>query len=677
MIRTSTPTFAIFALLTALVTGSSFAASDQTNAEQTTQQQPLALHYFDSAAAQPNAVLTKLLNKADALKLAENDHWLRLLHFEKKRFSSWQSIVDEPSFFLSSNGKLNARDELRATLAGFMDSQELPPAGRSAQCKFPARFYWLNQKLDFANAGLAAESCPQFDNYMKAIKPGGITVIFAASHPGGPSSMFGHTLLRIDKENQTEALKMLAWGVSYAADSNAGTGNPVSYAVRGLAGGYPGRFSVMPYYLKMREYGQMEDRALWEYKLKLSPEQAAMIARHTYEMGSTWSSYYFFTENCSYLLLTMIDVALPGPRVSSLMTNWVIPADSIIALENAGLVESVIRQPGYNQIIRARRKSLSNTERRLALQLAADNSSDYLSQLEPLDNDRQAAVLDLAYDYRRYSRIRDTDQLDAKLAPAERALLARRAKLGGRSTVPTVPAATRPDKGHASQRAEVGVGHSDNQAGGLNFVSLGWRAAYHDLLDPQAGYRHNSRLEVFDVQARLYNDTGANRDQTKLELEQFDLFDILAIEPRDEFFKHWSWNARAGLRNTRIDSDIRTVTTFGGGAGQSFSLTENASWVGYGMLDGELDYATFLRSDYRLTAGPRLGLIGQLAANSRLHIEARHLWQLAGAEQDNWSVNVGFAQQLTDSLNLKAELSRASRFGQRNDQFLLTLQRYY
>jgi hypothetical protein len=40
-----------------------------------------------------------------------------------------------------------------------------------------------------------------------------------------------------------------------------------------LTGQYPGEYSIMPYYRKVKEYGDFESRDLWEYELNLTPEE--------------------------------------------------------------------------------------------------------------------------------------------------------------------------------------------------------------------------------------------------------------------------------------------------------------------------------------------------------------------------------------------------------------------
>jgi hypothetical protein len=89
--------------------------------------------------------------------------------------------------------------------------------------------------------------------------------------------MYGHTLLRIDARDQDERTRLLAYAINFAADTDEKNG--LVFAVKGLLGGYPGTFSVLPYYLKVREYGDLENRDLWEYELDLSPPEVDRVLR--------------------------------------------------------------------------------------------------------------------------------------------------------------------------------------------------------------------------------------------------------------------------------------------------------------------------------------------------------------------------------------------------------------
>ena len=71
--------------------------------------------------------------------------WLRLGHYQKKFLGGYKSLVDDPGFFFSPDGRDDPEKELRATLSAF-SSSDPAPVGRlnqSPHCAFPARYAWL------------------------------------------------------------------------------------------------------------------------------------------------------------------------------------------------------------------------------------------------------------------------------------------------------------------------------------------------------------------------------------------------------------------------------------------------------------------------------------------------------------------------------------------------------
>ncbi|WP_447295725.1 lipoprotein N-acyltransferase Lnb domain-containing protein, partial [Acinetobacter baumannii] len=58
--------------------------------------------------------------------------------------------------------------------------------------------------------------CSEFENWIGQIKPYKATLIYATDFMGNPSSMFGHTLLRLDPKDQQQ-LNLVSYAVNYAA----------------------------------------------------------------------------------------------------------------------------------------------------------------------------------------------------------------------------------------------------------------------------------------------------------------------------------------------------------------------------------------------------------------------------------------------------------------------------
>ncbi len=587
---------------------------------------------MESLSTTPNHYLAELLQRAERERLWEKPVWQRLMHYKPTLLGSTESQVDGTDFFLSATGKRDPRAELRATLAGFFTHMEVPPNGLSPQCRFPARYFWLDSQLHFDPKQLPVQDCPKFNFFMDGIRPHGVTVVFPAEHPDSPSSMFGHTLLRLDRANQTSATRMLDYTVNFAAE--AGDSSGVGYAINGLTGTFEGRFRVIPYYMKLREYAQMENRDIWEYRLKLSPEQTRFIAMHTWEMVPTYYDYYFFTENCAYHLLSLIEPALPERTLTDSFGSWVLPVDILRVLRRNDLVADVRYYPSRYRIIQARREHLDEKSEALALDIFNQGLENHDDRLQQFDAERQADILDLAYEYRRYAGIAGNSALNPALSDDERALLLARSRLGIVRGAPQVAAPqTSPDNGHLATR--LGLGFGANDSGG--FLQLDWRAVYHDWLDPLAGHSSSYALAFGSLAARYYSDT----EQRKLRLRRLHVVRIDNMEPWDAFFRRVSWRVVTGIEGL-TQNDDRQGFILRGGPGISIG-TNDKHLLGYGLLEAELGAATAYADNARLAAGPAIGLMASPGQHWRLRLTASYLADARDRQQDSARLEAGLS----------------------------------
>ncbi|NIX58920.1 MAG: DUF4105 domain-containing protein, partial [candidate division Zixibacteria bacterium] len=178
-----------------------------------------------SETASDNPYAKSLIQRAREKQLAQKRHWLTLGHYKKKWFGGYKSEADAPEFFVSPEGKTSPEKELSATLLSFFkDPKSLPPKALHPQCQFPARYKWLKRELKFDPDKLPKIYCARLDRWLKKLDPHKITLVFASFYMGNPSSMFGHTLLRIDSKSNIQNKELLNYGVNYAA--NPDTSNP-------------------------------------------------------------------------------------------------------------------------------------------------------------------------------------------------------------------------------------------------------------------------------------------------------------------------------------------------------------------------------------------------------------------------------------------------------------------
>ena len=118
---------------------------------------------------------------------------------------------------------------------------------------------------------------------------------------------------------------------------------------------FAGVFAMLPYYMKVREYSDLENRDLWEYELDFSPEEVERVLRHAWELLPAYFEYYFFDENCSYHLLALLQVARPELDLTAPFRLWALPVDTVRVLTSEpGLVRRIVYRPANSTIIAAR-----------------------------------------------------------------------------------------------------------------------------------------------------------------------------------------------------------------------------------------------------------------------------------------------------------------------------------
>ena len=583
------------------------------------------LAFETGASGELAASLSSLISRARELELAERPMWRVLLHYRKTLSGGWKSQVDAPYFFLSRQGKSNPVRELEATLAAFFSNSPKPPMRLSPRCRFVARRQWLTQALGEVAGQVPADPCPEYALYKRFFKTDALTVVFPSAHPNSPSSAFGHTLLRLDKRGQSPELRMLNQSLNFAAEVPEDV-NPLSYVIGGMAGGFQGKFRFLPYHIKLREYGEVDNRDIWEYELNLDPGQIDRVLAHAYELLIAWFDYYFFRENCSYHLLSLLDVADPDMDLTRDFPLWAIPVDTLKALDRKGLVRERRFMPSMARKIRREQEALG--PRLITVVDEVTNTEDpgvveVLTRLTPVE---QARVLDLAGDYRRYQRLNGGGAVN-RLSPAERQLLKLRSKIPVATRDPEIrrPDAA-PDQGHDVSRVEAGARQSRDGA----LYTLQYRPAYHDFLDPAAGYGDNTSIDFIAP-------TVAWPERGRPWLRRFTLLDIQSVEPRDHFFRPVSWRTRIAWEKPAKDQPAQVDLL--GGAGLARRAGDDGP-IGYVFAEGSLRRDRALDKSTTIVGGLRAGALWAPTRRLRGQVELtalrdfRNQWDLVSARLD-------------------------------------------
>lgn len=575
---------------------------------------------------------------ADRLQqLANEPFWLSLGHYEAGKLSGWRSYVDDPKFFLAADGAHNPRAELSATLkaiyAPVVDEQA------HAQCVYPARTRWLRDQLQLTD--LPTLDCKDYKAWFKDVAPDSTVLIFPAAYLNSPSSMFGHTLLRIDpasaKSNDTT---LLSYAINFGAYIE-GMDNSLLYAWKGLAGGYPGLFALVPYQEKLSEYRSLENRDLWEYRLNLTPEETGRMVEHVWELKQIRFSYFFFDENCSYRLLELLQVARPSLKLTEQFGLTAIPTDTVKAIKAAGLVEKTIYRPSRERELLSRAEPLSKDEQQWVLKVSADQKqlqdADYLA----LPSGRRALIQDAAYRLERYR----ANGLERDAARSQRSFELLQAINRNPPPELEIPRPGLPEEGHESRTWQLGLGSRDDRA----FAEYGLRMAYHDLNDNAYGFPLGAQIEILQLKLRQY-------EGNDWQVQQLDLATIRSLTPRNALLQPWSWQVTGGLeRVPGKHGDENLVSHVNGGAGGTWQLTDGVLGfaLGTARIEHNNDFAEFVSP----AAGFNTGVLWRNPLGN-LSLEARGDYFANGEVRRSLSLN----QQWELSRNLGLRLSAQREF---------------
>ncbi|WP_028696202.1 DUF4105 domain-containing protein [Pseudomonas cremoricolorata] len=577
------------------------------------------------------------LDSARAQQLADLPYWIALGHYEKGKLGGWRSYVDDRKFFLADDGAHHPAQELQATVAALYAPASL--GNQHAQCVFPARTRWLREQLTLTD--LPRPDCSEYREWYADVAPHSAALIFPAAYLNSPSSMFGHTLLRIDKaDTHSNETSLLSYAINFGAYIE-GSDNSILYAWKGLAGGYPGLFALMPYQDKLSEYRSLENRDLWEYQLNLTPEETGRMVEHVWELKQVQFDYFFFDENCSYRLLELLQVARPSLDLTSQFPLTAIPTDTVKAVKQSGLVADTRYRPSRERELLARAEPLDAEEQRQVLALSADTAQLQSPGFTALPRERQALVQDAAY---RLERYRANGQ---ERDPAQAARSFELLRAINRNPPPPlqIEKPGLPEEGHESRTWQLGVGTRDDRA----FAEYGLRMAYHDLNDNAYGFPLGAQIEILQLKVRQY-------EGNQWQVQRLDLATIRSLTPRNALLQPWSWQVAGGLeRVPGKHGDEVLVSHVNGGAGGTWQLADDVLGfaLGTARVEHHNDFAEFISP----AAGFNTGVLWRNGLGN-LSLEAKGDFFTNGEVRRSLSLN----QQWELSRNLGLRLSAKREF---------------
>lgn len=448
--------------------------------------------------------------------------WLKLVHYQRNS-RGYRGTIDSPDFYLAPDGRTNPQAEWKATIALFAARQD-----KEKICRFQSRYLYLknNKLIDKIEV-----NCKEYENFKNDLKPIGVTLLYTDAFMNNPSSLFGHTLLRIDTGRKGS--QMIAHGVSYGAFTPTNE-NSVFFALRGLIGSYYAGWTVRPYYDVINKYNNIESRDIWELELNLSPAEVEMLVAHLWETGPRRTRYYFFTNNCSYMLMEMLDAVRPSLRLAERFPVQVIPLDTIKAVyRTPGLVSRINYRPSLQTRIRFGISQMNDAQKQALLSTIRGEKT----ALQQLSVPEQAAVLETAYQYVQYQNLaKEIGKKEYRRQSFNLLYAINRLNIKDKQKTEK-PRGQSPLKAHESMRVTAGIGSHN----GKSFQQFSFRPAYHSLTDNNYGRMPGAEINFLNLKIRRYDEGN------KTVLSEFNILDITSLSPADRLFDPWSFAISLGL----------------------------------------------------------------------------------------------------------------------------------
>ena len=600
--------------------------------------------------------VSTLQKQAVKQQLWKQKEWINLLHYDviDEDNDEYLSQVDDTRFFNAQDGKTNSKSELLETISSFFDTTINDDT--HTLCRFIARFEWLNKNLSFDKEKLPITHCSKYKEWRTQVDADHITMIFPAYHLNSPSSMFGHTLLRMDKKFGENESEWLSYSVNFGAETNSDD-NSIFYAFKGLAGGYPGIFIVTPYFKKIQEYNRIENRDIWEYSLNITAEESHRMLQHLWELKEMNFDYFFFDENCSYRLLELLEVARPGIELTDEFSMTAIPVDTVRAVERANLIEEVNYRPSQATALQHLLNKMDETEQALVRQLSQDIKVIESDEFVRLTEIQKQNVVDASYKYIRYQQTsQPRDDAIAKLSYQ----LLKQLNTYPASKPAEYSAPTAPEISHNSRRFSIGVGERLKQS----YAELSYKFSFHDLEDNEYGFLRGAQINLGNVQIRT------SHGETKL--HKFDVIDIFSLTPRTDFFTPLSWRVYTGWERQPTNLKDRLVSHVTGGAGVSYELWQDSQIYGLGIL--RLEHNEDMNNSIEPGVGLLTGLLHHFGG-STAHIELSgeqfkdDIYRVRSIYKHNFVISTNHSLKLT----AKREWHSSIRFS----EFNLNYQYYF
>lgn len=515
--------------------------------------------------------------------LHQDSLWLALGHYQKKGENKWLSEINDVNFFLSKDGKTSPDKELKASINMLKNPSKIG----WFKCNYPARYQFLSRKLKLHQSNNFSE-CNVLNEWIDKYSADSISMIYPSSFLSNPSSIFGHTFLRFDKQGRENNL-------SYSVDFSAKTPsdkNVFSYIKKGLTGGYKGFFSIKPYYIQTWKYSDIENRKIWEYKLKFTKKEIQLIFLHLWELRGSYIDYYFVDENCSYQILSLLSIISSDLKFREEFSKMTIPSDTVRFLDKKNYISSVSYLSPPIDKLQLLTDNFSEEEIKLADDLINRKISlEELGNKEAKKSTLQAATSLLHYKIQTRS-INQGYALNLVNAINKERIEAINKTSKQMGFI--VPIGI--EKSHPSSKMSIALFNLDSE----NYLRYSFSGGYHGLDDLLGGFSKGIAIEALKFSFMQKNDN--------FRFDNFTFLSLASMVPDTKQIEKISWDFELSSKRIFINPVGEVISQIDFSLGKTISLSEVYVYV---LANTGIAYNSINGGDISLTMAYKSGLLYQ------------------------------------------------------------------
>ncbi|MDH4199122.1 MAG: DUF4105 domain-containing protein [Spirochaetia bacterium] len=461
-----------------------------------------------------------VVNLTKSGKLYKDIQWLKLLHYDLKN-ESYTSRALNKEFFFSPDGGSSPASELFAEIDAFINSAKT--GDDHPACRFPARYNRLKQELGADVFKFNLSACKKLNHFKQKMRPKSVSLVFVSAMMRAPASMFGHTFIKLNKEDGNV---LTDYAFSFVAKTESAGYFETIY--RGLTGGFYGYLEYLDFDFRIKYYNIYENRNLWEFQLNFKPEEIEILLNHLWELESGQFKYLFASENCSYYNSYILEAAKPSLSLTSKTDFVTIPADTMKRIiEDESILLEARYYPANILQFQTIYNTLNSRERFLVNRwLKGDIDPQKIESLRK----------DLFLNAVAYGALMEAYDNEKFLKPENKKILDQVFHIMGENNVQfksfAQPDFTNPSIGHLPSMIALNYGSTS----GLNYLEFVVRPLMHDYNDSPLGYLLFSEISIFQGKF-IYSIPDKS-----FKIKQIDILRLLSISPITGNFFNLSWN---------------------------------------------------------------------------------------------------------------------------------------